>query len=153
MRCASYAVKPGDTLREQFPLSLFTGSRYSIEVYGPNGFHRWFTGDPGSRQVQVRTLYEEKGARVHLLNAGGDEVTATVQDNSYKTGKVTRRIGPGEETSVVLDLKRSYGWYDFTVKVNNSEAHARFAGRVEAGSASFSDPLMGGAADPRLRSG
>ena len=45
---ATYAVRPGDTLRKQFPLSLFAGSRYSIEVHGPNGFYRLFAGDQGS---------------------------------------------------------------------------------------------------------
>jgi len=37
-----------------------------------------------------------------------------------------------------------FGWYDFTVKSEHSSDEARYAGHVETGSPSFSDPLMGG---------
>ncbi len=93
--------------------------------------------------MQVRAAYQENGdVQVHLRNTGLDPVTATVEDNSYKTGNATRKIGAGEEASIPLNLKGSHGWYDFTVKVNGAES--RFAGRVETGRPSFSDPLMGG---------
>jgi Domain of unknown function (DUF756) len=42
---ATYAVKPGYTLDEEFPLSHFADGRYLIDVHGPNGFYRSFTGD------------------------------------------------------------------------------------------------------------
>jgi len=34
-------------------------------------------------------------------------------------------------------------WYDFTVKAGCSTEEAHYAGRVETGRPSFSDPLMG----------
>ena len=40
MQAATYVVKPRDTLREEFPLTLFANSRYSIDVQAPNGFYR-----------------------------------------------------------------------------------------------------------------
>jgi phospholipase C len=45
----------------------------------------------------------------------------------------------------VLPLGHSHGWYDFTVKIDESGAEARFAGRVETGRPSISDPVMAGA--------
>jgi phospholipase C len=150
MQAATYAVKPGDTLRERFPLSLFANSKYSIDVHGPNGFYRSFVGDPTSRHVQVHAAYEERwgrptgNVRVHLRNLGKGSLTARVHENSYIIGSVAKTIHPGHKESVVLHLKESHGWYDFTVKVDNSNAEARFAGRVETGKSSFSDPLMGG---------
>jgi phospholipase C len=57
---------------------------------------------------------------------------------------VTRRIEPGHEVSVILPCEQSHGWYDYTVKASGSNAEARFAGRVETGKPSFTDPLMGG---------
>jgi phospholipase C len=151
LRVATYAVKPGDTLRQQFPLTLFADSKYSIEVHGPNGFYRSFIGDPAAHPLSVHLAYEQQGSgltgnvQVHLLNAGNAPVTATIADNSYNSGTVTKTVSAGQRASVVLDLKRSHGWYDFTVKQSNSEAESRFAGRVETGKPSFSDPLMGGA--------
>ncbi|MGB6742969.1 MAG: phospholipase domain-containing protein, partial [Terracidiphilus sp.] len=125
-------------------------SGYSIEVHGPNGFYRSFTGRSAPRPLVVRTSYERRGTeltgnvRVQLHNKSTEAVGISIQDNSYKSDAVTGKIKPGLETSVVMDLKRSHGWYDFTVKADGSDAEARYAGRVETGMSGFSDPLMGG---------
>ncbi len=151
MVVATYVVKPGDTLSEAFPISLFAGGHYSIDVHGPNGFYRSFKGDATAPTLQMRASYERHAsgltgnAQVLLHNSGADSLNVTVQDNAYKTGTVKKSIAPGHELSVVLNLKGSHGWYDFTVN-STSEATARFAGRVETGRASFTDPLMGGVA-------
>lgn len=153
MRAATYAVRAGDTLRERFPLELFAGSKYTIEVHGPNGFYRSFTGDAAAHQIAVAAEYEEKDSeltgniRVHLRNTSAEPITVAVVDNSYGADTRSKHLRPGREDSVVLVLKRSHGWYDFTVKPEGSGAEARFAGRVETGRSSFSDPLMGGETD------
>jgi phospholipase C len=150
MAVATYAVKPGDELYEELPLSLFSDAHYSIDVHGPNGFYRSFTGNPDASAVQVRLAYVRDRSsvtgdlQVYLRNPGERSLTVAVNDNSYKTGIVTRVIAAKHEVSIALNLKRSHGWYDFTVKAEGSEAKAHFAGRVETGRSSFSDPLMGG---------
>jgi phospholipase C len=151
MQAATYAVKPGDTLHKQFPLSLFENGKYSIEVHAPNGFYRGFHGDSASRQVQVRTEYEAiaknltGNMRVHLRNTTSELLTVAIHDNSYHADAVVKTIAAARTESVVLPLQRNHNWYDFTVKVKGSEAEARFAGRVETGKPGFTDPLMGGA--------
>jgi len=149
MTAATYAVKPGDTLHETFSLTLFQDSRYSIDVHGPNGFYRSFAGDSHAPALRTRVSYERDGARltgnlqVLLQNNGQRPVTVSIVDNSYKSGTVTRTIAGAVESSIVLNLQRSYGWYDLTVKAEGSTSEAHFAGRVETGRPSFSDPLMG----------
>jgi phospholipase C len=102
------------------------------------------------REVNVETGYEKKGLTstgnmlVHLHNAGEEKLTATIADNSYGMGIVSKILSPGQAASVVLPLKGSHGWYDFTVKVDKSDAEARFAGRVETGQPSYSDPMIAG---------
>jgi phospholipase C len=156
MQVATYAVKPGDTLHKQFPLSLFADAKYYIDVHAPNGFYRSFHGDPASRHVLVNTEYEAidtkltGNMRVHLRNIGSELLTVAIHDNAYHTDMVIKPIPAAHTESVVLPLKRSHGWYDFTVKVNASEAEARFAGRVETGRPSFTDPLMGGVVSQML---
>ena len=147
-RAATYAVKAGDTLRPQFPLSLFSGSKYSVEVHAPNGFYRSFTGAAGAVHVQVRTEYEKKGSgltgnvAIHLHNANQKRLTVTIAENAYRTGSVRKVLDPSQAATVVLHSKESHGWYDFTVKVDGSETESRFAGRVETGRPSLTDPLM-----------
>jgi phospholipase C len=147
---ATYAVKAGDTLSEDIPLSAFANGHYSIAVHGPNGFYRLFKGDPYSHAIQVQVTYEQKGAaltgnvEIFLHNPSPQLLKVTVRDNSYGTGTTSRTIATAHDTSVVLNLQQSHGWYDFTVETEGFQSEARFAGRVETGHSSFSDPLMGG---------
>jgi phospholipase C len=149
MQAATYAVKPGDTLHKQFPLSLFENANYSIDVHGTNGFYRSFHGDSASRHLETRTEYEAIATKltgnmcVHLRNSSSEAITVAIHDNSYHTDAIVKTIAATHTQSVVLPLQRSHGWYDFTVKAKGSEAEARFAGRVETGKPSFTDPLMG----------
>jgi phospholipase C len=150
MVSATYAVKPGDTLTKRIPISMFAESGSFIEVLAPNGFYRSFTGRQASFSVEVRASYErhETGltgnVQIELHNKSVEPVSISIEDNSYKLETAIRKINPGQQTSVVLPLKRSHGWYDFTVRADGSKAEAHYAGRVETGTPSFSDPLMGG---------
>jgi phospholipase C len=150
MVAATYAVKTGDNLTRQYPFAMFADSGYAIEVYGPNGFYRSFTGRADSTHVEMRMAYQQRGKDrtgnlvAHLHNGAGKPVTVEIKDNAYKTNPVSRTIEPGQEISVILRLEQSHGWYDYTVGASGSNAEARFAGHVETGRASFTDPLMGG---------
>ena len=150
MRVATYTVKAGDCLQEEFPLALFAEGRYSIDVHGPNGFYRHFAGDAQFPGLQVQTAYERRGAaltgniQLNLVNTSERPALISVKDNSYRTGTVTKKLAGGEKASVILDLQHTHCWYDFTVKSQHTQATARFAGHVETGRSSYSDPLMGG---------
>ena len=150
MMASTFAIKPGDSLTRQYPFAMFGDSGYAIEVHGPNGFYRSFTGRADSRHVEAWTSYEQRGKDltgnllVRLRNPAGEPMRVEIRDNAYKTKSVSRRIEAGQEISVVLGLQQSHGWYDYTVAASGSDAEARFAGRVETGRAGFSDPLMGG---------
>ena len=130
---------------------MFADSCYSIEVVGPNGFYRSFTGRSAMSPLAVRTAYERHGTeltgnvQVQLHNKSTEPASVTIKDNSYASDTITTKVKPGQEASVVLQLKRSHGWYDFTVKADSVNGEARYAGRVETGISGFSDPLMGGA--------
>ena len=60
-----------------------------------------------------------------------------------KPGLFVKVIAPNHEASVLLNLAKSHSWYDFTVHTGTT-TEAQFAGRVETGRPSFTDPLMGG---------
>lgn len=149
VRAATYAVRSGDTMAEQFPLTLFNNAKYEVEVYGPNGFYRSFRGSQAARMPGVHLEYEvidgrfTGNLRVHLHNAGGKTLKATIADRSYNSGSTAHTLIPGQAESVLLHLERSRQWYDFTVKASGVDAEARFAGHVETGRPGFSDPLMG----------
>jgi phospholipase C len=152
MQVATYAVKPGDTMIEEFPLTTFADGQVWVEVHGPNGFYREFRGAVTSAAPQVHLAYERRGShatgdvQIMLRNPTKHPLGITIRDNAYKRSDVKRTINAGRDASIVLPLQSSHGWYDFSVLSEGSDAEARYAGRVETGQSSFSDPLMGGMA-------
>lgn len=151
MRVATYAVRADDTLEVELPLSYFADGQYSLEVLAPNGFYRSFIGDSQSSPMRVRTEYEQNGVslsgnvQVTLENTSERALTITVEDHSYGISSIVEELTAGQRTSIVLDLNRSHGWYDFSVNAGNVGPVWRFAGRVETGRSTLSDPLMGNA--------
>ena len=116
MRAATYTVRAGDALHEEFPLSVFADGRYQIDVHGPNGFYRSFTGTntPG---VKVSAAYEFTGSSltgnvllnlsVNSENKDAKPVTVTVIDNSYGAATVAKTVAAGQKKSMTLDYRKA----------------------------------------------
>lgn len=144
---ATFVVRAGDTLDPALPFE----DRYDIAVHGPNGFYRAFTGSAGDPALQVACASElAPGATpkptgniaLHLASQGRS-YTVHIADNAYTRQIVTRQVAAGTPVIAILDLGKQHGWYDFTVTVDGSSMTKRFAGHVETGASSFTDPLMG----------
>jgi phospholipase C len=149
-QAATFAVNAGDTLTRRFPLDLFGGEEYSIEVYGPNGFYRAFNGRSASlHAVDIGAAYERNAfgltgnVQFHLHNVSEKSASMTIADRAYGAAVLRKELLPGEDAIVVLPLRSSNGWYDVAVKAEGWDAEARYAGRVETGKPSTSDPSMG----------
>ncbi len=149
-----YTVEPGKQLSDQWTPSS-TGS-YDLWVLGPNGFHRHFTGNArrvaaaGQPNPSVVVSYDT-GAQlllVKLVNSGPVAATFTLTANAYyATTPTSYRVVARGETVATQLLAASGGWYDFTVRVDGqADFSRRFAGRMETGVDSISDPAMSGTA-------
>src|SRR5690606_41609482 len=69
----------------------------------------------------------------------------SISDNAYKGNSINKVIAAKSQAAVVLDLSKNYHWYDFSVKVKGAAIfEERFAGHVETGTATKTDPVMGG---------
>jgi phospholipase C len=154
VRVWHYAVKAGDSLSDDFPLSHFQDGRYHLRAYGPNGFFREFRGDVRDPGLEVACVYESPrmlktmlSGNVKLQVANPDtakEATVTVTDHAYGNAPITRKIAAASRTDIVLDLGKSSGWYDFSVTVAGAGRYERrYAGHVETGKESITDPYMG----------
>ncbi|MBD2751303.1 phosphocholine-specific phospholipase C [Spirosoma validum] len=148
----SYTVATGDQLSDFWPADV----PYHLRIYGPNGFFRDFKGAPGNPPIEISCEYERDARKqftgnvvVKLKNTDAQR-TYQVQlvDNSYHTKseqKILDKAGTkGAQQSIVLTLKGSYNWYDFSVKVAGFDTFLQqYAGRVETGKPGYTDPLMG----------
>jgi phospholipase C len=148
----AYGVKAGDSITDGWPLAEFDGGRYHLRVYGPNGFYREFRGDAGDPAVGISFGYEPaEGAHPFTGNAmirlknNGDTCTVTFVDNSYKGVYHDKRLAAGEEATLTFPAENQ-GWYDLSVRIKGHAGwEARYAGRIETGMDSISDPYMGNA--------
>ncbi|SAI56903.1 non-hemolytic phospholipase C [Bordetella ansorpii] len=149
-----YAVESGKQLSGAWNLADDAG-KYHLWVLGPNGYHREFIGDvneqiaAGSPEIQVcYALCEPPEVQVKMHNPGDKRVTFTATANAYRTdGPWVAAVEPGE----ILDLRWQVGdtgqWYDFSVTCDAAPSmQRRFAGHLENGQHSVTDPAMGLAA-------
>ena len=149
MRAATYTVRAGDTLKPAFPLEQFKDGHFEIEILAPNGFYRRFSGDANNTPATfAATLEQQAGAptgalQLQLSNPTRAPQALHITDNSYGASTIAKTIAPGATETLTLPLKSSHNWYDFTVQHVNSKAFAQFAGRIETGAATRTDPLMG----------
>jgi phospholipase C len=153
----SYAVAAGNGLTDSWPVQVFENGRYHVRVYGPNGFFREFMGGVDDPRIAVYCEYQQQKGLIKgltgniLLNLVNlDPIRSHVveiRDNAYKNKSVTRTLpAAGSQRSVsvvVLDSGKSFGWYDLSIKVAEAGSfERRYAGRVETGKESYSDPAM-----------
>jgi phospholipase C len=144
-----YTVEEGKRLRGEWDLGSDAGA-YDLWVLGPNGFHRHFTGSAASGDdAEIRVAYDSDSGTVlvKLRNEARCHLSFVVKANAYQHDHAHETVSPGQEEHLSWSLKRSGYWYDFTVTVKELPGFSRrFAGRVETGRDSFSDPAMGGPA-------
>jgi phospholipase C len=143
----SYTAAAGQSVTDTWQIDDFENGIYHLRVYGPNGFYREFKGNAADPALNIAVQYSTKANNlvVALQNKGTENQTVEITDNSYKTGSYTQTLAGNADTAVTLPLEKSYGWYDFAVKIKgNTSFEKRYAGRVENGTHGHTDPLMGG---------
>nr|WP_315425634.1 phospholipase C, phosphocholine-specific [uncultured Albidiferax sp.] len=150
-----YTVEAGKQLANSWSLAADNGA-YDLWVLGPNGFHRHFTGnaktlaaaDQPNPEVQVCYDIANGDLMLKLHNTGVAACSFSVVANAYVGNAAqTLSVAAGGEGALSWALKSSGYWYDFTVTVPALKGYTRrFAGRLETGKHSISDPAMFGAA-------
>ena len=150
----NYAVAAGDQLLDKWALDEFENSAYHLIIYGPNGFLREFHGNGNDPDIMISMEYERRksgtgklSGNVLLKLKAGQPLTIIVRDNAYGKAVVRRQAGKKNSNvglEMVLDCSKSFGWYDFSVQaIGFTSFEQRFAGHVETGVNSRTDPAMG----------
>ncbi|MHA3775060.1 phosphocholine-specific phospholipase C [Verrucomicrobiota bacterium sgz303538] len=142
----SYAVKAGDRLADVWALR---DAAYHLRVYGPNGFYREFRGTADDPSVDIALEPTRSGsAIVRLANRDANRTfTIHIEDASYGAQPQKVQLGSeGSEASraeVAIDLGQTHGWHDLRIRIEEAPHFAkRYAGRMETGRESVTDPLM-----------
>jgi phospholipase C len=147
-RNRNYAVKAGDQISDTFALTDFPDGGYHLQLSGPNGFHREFRGSGQDPLLQLNLQPVITGgspaAAWRLSNHDSQRPLAVViEDAAYGHSPRTVVLYPSETRNLTMDLSRCHGWHDWRIRVQGAPAfERRYAGHVESGLESFSDPVM-----------
>ncbi|OZI74807.1 phosphocholine-specific phospholipase C [Bordetella genomosp. 12] len=147
-----YTVEAGKQLEGSWDVAG-DGGKYDLWVLGPNGYHRHFAGDlalarTSQLDAEIRVCYDVANGDVYasFINSGKVACNFSVTPNAYYASEASRTfsVAPGAQAEAHWPLADSGSWYDFTVRLAEDPAYERrFAGRVETGKASVTDPAMG----------
>lgn len=131
-------------------MSLYNNNRYHFALFGPNGFFRELKGEIIDSDLNINCKYGTdlaKGNRNIVLvisNTTGVEKQIVIKDNVYGQKDIIKRIPANDKVSVSLNTEKSKGWYDLSIyDKSNSTFLRKYAGRVENGRDSITDPAMG----------
>ncbi len=145
LRAWSYAAAAGEKVSDSWSLAHFETSQYHLCVYGPNGFYRMFKGNENDPLLHIALLYDK--GKAYLGFTASALYTIEISDNCYGTGNKTvilKGNNVKENENVLINTDKSYGWYDISVRIQGNKVYEqRFAGRVETGKPTQSDPAMG----------
>ena len=154
----NYAVTAGDELQDEWQLDNFENKNYHLRVNGPNGFFREFRGNANDPALGIICEYARKKINKKQLTGNielrinnqdsSHAYTIEILDNAYKNNPIKKTVGKKgsgkERASIVIDCNKSFGWYDFTIKISGDKKfERRYAGKVETGEFSRTDPAMG----------
>ncbi len=127
--------------------------RFDLSVHGPNGFFRQFRdGGPGFSEIQVAPAYEPADGNVLLTirNSGKAPVKVqAAQDAVYATADGESRertitVPAGGSAEARWNIRPSDHWYDISVVLHgDAQFLTRFAGHMETGLPSKTDPAIG----------
>src|SRR6185312_11997669 len=152
----SYAVTAGSNVAESFPIASFENAVYHLRIYGPNGFFRELSGTANDPDLSIVCEYERPEKLLKTLSGNLDlkilnqqSYQIEIRDNAYKNKPIKKILsanaaGNGNGHGLILNLNKSFGWYDFSVFIKGFDHfERRYAGHVETGKESFTDPAMG----------
>jgi phospholipase C len=139
-----YTVEAGKSLEDVWSAGPGVGGRYDLWVLGPNGFLRHVAGTAGgsdAARLAIDVAYT-RALDITLSNDGVEDCVVSLTPNAYRRpGSDTVVVGAGTQRRVRWPLR--LGWYDVTITCDADATYLRrFAGHVENGRASVTDPAI-----------
>ena len=141
-RTWNFAVKSKEELVYSIDLADIKNETFCFSVHGPNGFYRAFKGKVKSAfpSLKANSSHANIGFQLELKNS---PVNLKVQDPSY--GHTAKTLAANKSKKESWKLDKSNGWYDFEITSDQDpDLFIKYAGHIENGKPSITDPLMGG---------
>ncbi|SFQ09850.1 phospholipase C [Variovorax sp. PDC80] len=146
-----YTVEAGKKLSDYWSAVALTQGNYDFSVHGANGFLRQFKGNVstatsmGHANPEVAACYEltRRNIVLTLRNTGDTPCRLSVTNGYGSAAARDFSLSAGASVEDTWDLATSDGWYDLSITADTGDGFLRrFAGHVETGQPSKSDPKL-----------
>lgn len=139
----NFAVKENEPLKYVWNMDQFKDNSFEMELHGPNGFFRMFKlHKERPHAILVKQSQKRHTIALELKKLNKDQ-NYWVRDRSYGCFEPFL-LDQSFSGSKILDFTSSYGWYDLEITCKEDPDFCFvFAGHIENGMASKTDPLMG----------
>lgn len=135
----SFTVSQGKSLAYNWRKAA--NAAYDIAVHGPNGFFRAYKSNGVDEPVQVGILkYVKDQLVLAIKNPNKTPISITLYDVYTKKTSIVS-IGKRADKNLVININDNGRWYDMILELDGWKR--QYAGRIENGRPSISDPLMG----------
>ncbi|MGH9485192.1 MAG: phospholipase domain-containing protein, partial [Terriglobales bacterium] len=136
----SFTIGSGAELHDEWAAAL----DYELEVHGPNGFYRKLAGALAGQFGEPELRYDKPhGTVALLLPAAPASLRLTIRDG-YTRQVTSFELSAGQPWQHSWPLTGNTGWYDLDVRCGSDPKFQRhFAGHLESGQNSSSDPQIG----------
>jgi phospholipase C len=144
----TFTVEAGKSLRNSWSLAQTRG-KYDLSVFGANGFLRAFRGNLAlistiDLDVDVRYDVDDYAIVLRITNQARTSVRLFIESAYDYNDRAAEVLQRGKALEKRYSLKRSFGWYDLAVRTDDNAGFLRrFAGHLENGHDSASDPALG----------
>lgn len=141
----SFACTAGSSVDHQWDIQQFKDELYDLAVHGPNGYYRTYRGKASEIAPNITLAYDFKQEAVilHLENPSSETISLSFHDAYQKASARIIKLKASSEKTLKISLKKQQRWYDMLLTSNIGDFSRRYAGRLENGKHSVSDPLMG----------
>ena len=136
MICRSYAVTAGDAIEDLLPVA----GDCHVRIDGPNGFMRELRC-PGKGAFRAEVRADGANLSLTLTNTSDESIEVALADESYGERFDSIALQPAQSQTIMVSTAAGKHWYDLSASAK--ETRYRFAGRIETGEWSVSDPAMG----------
>ena len=145
-----YTISAGSELSDYWSTEDTQGL-YDLSIFGPNGYFCQFRGNTqevksrGRSHPEVKVRYDvAKGdVSLSLTNYGSTSCTFTVTNAYSQEPAHSYSVAAGASAGDHWELASSASWYDLVVAVKEMPTYLRrFAGHIETGRPSTSDPAV-----------
>lgn len=126
-----------------WPLTDFANKQYALRIHGANAYYRQFQGQ-AKTSIAIHVICHTDHLQIQLHNPLDQPCQILLRDMFYGAPGQQIELAAGSHYQLDWSCANSGNWYDFAFTLAHDKSFLwRYAGHLENGLTSISDPALG----------